>query len=50
MGIDGRLARGSLRLTLGRDNTADDVDYVIGTLPDIVERLRRMSPVYAQPA
>ena len=46
MGIDARLARGSLRLTLGRENTIDDVDYLLSVLPGIVERLRVMSPIY----
>ena len=46
MGIDARLALGSLRLTLGRENSADDVDYVLSVLPGIVEKLRIMSPVY----
>ncbi|MFH1539974.1 MAG: cysteine desulfurase NifS [bacterium] len=38
-------AHGSLRFTLGRDNTEADVDYVLGILPPIVDRLRKMSPV-----
>lgn len=46
MGIDARLALGSLRLSLGRENSADDVDYVLSVLPGIVEKLRIMSPVY----
>jgi cysteine desulfurase len=37
-----------LRLTLGDDNTEEDVDYVIEILPDIVERLRQMSPLFAE--
>lgn len=49
MGMDGRLARGSLRLTLGRANTAEDIAYVSALLPNIIERLRSLSPVYARP-
>jgi len=49
MGIPPEMAHGSLRLTLGNENTREDVDYVISVLPDIIERLRRMSPLY-QPA
>lgn len=45
MGVDHQTAHGSLRLTLGRDNTADDVDYVLEALPPIVDRLRKMSPI-----
>jgi cysteine desulfurase len=40
------MAHGSLRLTLGNDNTEEDIDYVLGVLPEIVERLRAMSPLY----
>jgi cysteine desulfurase len=39
-------AHGSLRLTLGRENTAEDVDYVLEKLPPIIEELRRISPLY----
>ncbi|MEW6201353.1 MAG: cysteine desulfurase NifS [bacterium] len=45
IGIPAEIAHGSLRFTLGRMNTADDVDFVIEELPKIVERLRTMSPV-----
>jgi cysteine desulfurase len=47
MGIPPEIAHGSLRLTLGRENTDADVDYVMGVLPGIVEKLRLMSPLYA---
>lgn len=47
MGIAERLALGSLRLSLGRENTAQDVDYVLSILPGIIEKLRALSPVYA---
>ncbi len=46
LGIPPEKAHGSLRLTLGRENTAEDVDYVLETLPPIIEELRRMSPLY----
>lgn len=46
MGIEARLALGSLRLTFGRENTAQDVDHVLSVLPDIIQRLRVMSPLY----
>ena len=39
-------AHGSLEFTLGRFNTEADVDRVIEVLPPIVERLRRLSPLY----
>ena len=47
MGIPPEVARGSLRMTLGRENTEEDVDRVLEVLPGIVERLRAMSPLYA---
>lgn len=48
IGLPHETAHGSLRLTLGDDNTEEDVDYVIEILPDIVERLRQMSPLFAE--
>jgi len=45
MGIPHELAHGSIRLTLGRDNIAEDVDYFIENMVPIVERLRAMSPL-----
>ncbi|MBE0475764.1 MAG: cysteine desulfurase [Coriobacteriia bacterium] len=41
-------AHGSLRVTVGRYTTEEDVEYFVETLPPIVERLRAMSPVYAR--
>jgi cysteine desulfurase len=38
------VSHGSLRLTLGKENTAEDVDYVVSSLPEIVVKLRAMSP------
>ena len=39
-------AHGSLRLTLGRENTEEDVDYVLEVLPDVIGRLREISPLW----
>jgi len=39
------LARGSVRLNLGNENTKEDIDYVLDVLPPIVSRLRALSPV-----
>jgi cysteine desulfurase len=47
IGLPHETAHGSLRLSLGESNTEDEVDYVLETLPPIVERLRTMSPLYA---
>jgi len=46
LGIQHSIARGSLRLTLGRENTEQDVDQVLNVLPGVVASLRAMSPFY----
>jgi len=42
------LAHGSLRLTLGRYTQDSDIDYVLDVLPEIVQKLRSMSPLYKE--
>jgi cysteine desulfurase len=49
MGFPPEIAHGSLRMTLGKGNTEEEIDYVLDVLPEIVSRLRGMSPLY-QPA
>jgi cysteine desulfurase len=44
-GLKHEQAHGSLMFTLGRENTQEEVDYVIGLMPDIVRRLRAISPL-----
>ena len=39
-------AQGTLRFSLGRYNTEEDIDYVLDVLPTLVERVRKMSPVW----
>ncbi len=46
IGLPHEIAHGSLRLSLGAVNTEEDIDYVLEVLPEIVERLRQMSPLY----
>ena len=48
LGISAERAHGSLRLTVGRDNTVAQIDRVLELLPPIVERLRSVSPMYKQ--
>jgi len=48
MGIDPAIAQGAIRFSFGRDNTMQDVEYVASILPEIVQRLRSMSPLYAK--
>ena len=43
IGLSHEIAHGSLRLTLGIDNTEEDVDYVLSVMPEIVQNLREMS-------
>lgn len=46
MGLSHEVAHGSLRLTLSEFTTPEEIDYVLDTLPPIVENLRAMSPLY----
>ncbi|MCK4224435.1 MAG: cysteine desulfurase NifS [candidate division Zixibacteria bacterium] len=48
MGVAPEIAQGAIRFSFGRDNTMEDVEYVAGILPEIVQRLRSMSPLYAK--
>ena len=45
LGLSAEQAHGSLRFTLGRENTEADVEWVLEVLPGIVARLRAMSPL-----
>jgi cysteine desulfurase len=45
LGLKPEEAHGSLRITLGKDNTQEDVDYLLEKLPSVVARLREMSPL-----
>ncbi|MGE5453605.1 MAG: cysteine desulfurase NifS [Methylocystaceae bacterium] len=46
LGLPHEVAHGSLRLTLGKDNTREEVDHLLSVLPGIISRLREMSPIY----
>ena len=46
MGMSAETAHGSVRFTLGRHNTEEEIDKVIEVFPPIVEKLRAMSPTY----
>ncbi len=50
MGLPHEVAHGSLRITLGKDNTEADVDYFLEVLPGIIDRLRAMSPLFGKSA
>jgi cysteine desulfurase len=46
MGLSGDRARSSLRLSLGKQNTAEDIEFALELVPEVVARLRELSPVY----
>ncbi len=46
IGLPHGIAHGSLRISLGEDNTKEEADKLLEVLPKIVERLRQMSPLY----
>jgi cysteine desulfurase len=47
IGLPHEIAHGSLRLTLSDETTMEDIDFVVDQLKAIVQRLRDMSPLYA---
>ena len=46
LGAPHEKAHGSLRLSISHETTDEDIDYIIETLPPIIERLRNMSPLW----
>lgn len=48
LGMPYEVAHGSLRFTLGRSTTTEDIDYVLDILPPLVEKLRSISPVHVE--
>ncbi|MDD4052315.1 MAG: cysteine desulfurase family protein, partial [candidate division Zixibacteria bacterium] len=48
MGVDPLLAQGSIRFSMGRYTTKEQLDYTISVLPEIIDRLRSMSAAYDQ--
>jgi cysteine desulfurase len=47
LGLEEEWTRGGLRLTVGRQNTMADVEYVLGKLPGIVQTVRNFSLTFA---
>ncbi len=47
MSLSHEMSHGSVRFSLGKDNTVEEIDYLIENMPAIVERMRSMSPLYA---
>ena len=48
IGVPHEKAHGSLRLSISKDTTDEDIDYIIATVPGIVEKLRNMSPLWEE--
>lgn len=46
IGLPHEVAHGSLRLSINEENTDEDVDYILEVLPEIVKKLRKMSPLW----
>lgn len=46
IGLSHEIAHGSLRISIGKYNTKEEVDYLVANLTEIVQRLRDMSPLY----
>lgn len=46
IGLAHEVAHGSLRLTLGAGSTEEDINYILSVLPEIVDRRRKMSPLW----
>jgi len=46
MGLTKERSKSAIRFSLGKDTTREDIDYVLEVLPEVVERLRKMSPLY----
>jgi cysteine desulfurase len=45
LGIEDEFIHGSLRMSLGRENTMDDIDHVVDALQETITKLRAMSPL-----
>jgi cysteine desulfurase len=46
MGVPYTMAHGSIRFSLSVYNTVEEIDFVINTLPPVIEKLRNMSPYW----
>ncbi len=46
IGLTSEIAHGSLRITIGEENTKEDIDYLVDCLVEITQKLRNMSPLY----
>lgn len=49
MGLSGDRARSSIRFSLGKQNSEDDIDLALALVPEAVARLRELSPIHSHP-
>src|SRR5215469_10366224 len=49
MGLSPDRARASIRFSLGKQNSAEDIEFALQLVPEVVSRLRELSPVYKKP-
>ena len=47
IGLSDELARSSLRISLGKENTEEEIDYLLSILPNLVKKLRSMNTIEA---
>jgi len=50
MGIPSTLAQGSIRISLGRENTEDDIHYTVDVLEQVIDQLRKISSQWSNPS
>ena len=50
MGLSPAQARGSIRFSLGKQNTQQDIEFAVSIVPETVARLRELSPLYKKAA
>ena len=50
MGLSGEQARASIRFSLGKQTTEEEIDFVAERVPEVVSRLRELSPMWPQVA
>ena len=48
IGVPHEKAHGSIRLSISHDTTDEEIDYILETLPQVVEKLRKMSPLWEE--
>ncbi|MCH5211485.1 MAG: cysteine desulfurase NifS [Oscillospiraceae bacterium] len=48
IGVPHEIAHGSIRFSVGEDTTDEEIDYVLEKMPQIIDRLRAMSPMYEE--